>query len=175
VDVARRADRQEGLVLEDPDDRLTLAMLDLADGDVARSVLELQRESYAVEAGLIGDDRIPQLTETLDELREAGLEWLGTRDAEGLAGAIAWAILDNGTVDIHRLVVAPRAFRRGVATRLFDGLDALHPGRRVLVSTGRANVPAVTLYLRRGFFLVREHEVIPGLVVTELERPAASG
>ena len=95
---------------------LTLAMLDLADGAVAQSVLELQRESYAVEAGLIGDDRIPQLTETLDELRAAGLEWLGARDADGLTGAVAWKVLDDGTVDIHRLVVAPRAFRRGVAT-----------------------------------------------------------
>ena len=154
---------------------MTLAMLDLADGAVARSVLELQRESYAVEARLIGDDRIPQLTETLDELRAAGLEWLGARDEDGLAGAVAWKVLADGTVDIHRLVVAPRAFRRGIATGLLDALDARYPGRRVLVSTGRGNEPAVTLYLRRGFVVVREHEVIPGLFVTELERPAASG
>ena len=51
--------------------------LDLADEAIARSVLALQRESYAVEAELIGDDRIPQLTETLEELRAAGLDWLG--------------------------------------------------------------------------------------------------
>ena len=39
---------------------------------MARAVLDLQRESYAIEAALIGDDRIPQLTETLEELRAAG-------------------------------------------------------------------------------------------------------
>ena len=146
--------------------------LDLADESVARSVLALQRESYAVEAGLIGDDRIPQLTETLEELRAAGLEWLGMADEDGLAGAVSWAVLPDGSVDIHRLVVSPRAFRRGVATDLLDGLDALYPGRHVLVSTGRANLPAVTLYLGRGFAIAREREVIPGLWITDLERPA---
>ena len=173
MDVPRRPDRQE-----DPDDGLTasgsepLVRLDVSDDGAARAVHALQRESYAVEAGLLGDDRIPPLTETLDELREAGLEWLGARDEDGLTGAVAWTVLDDGTVDIDRLVVAPRAFRRGVATALLDGLDALYPGRRVLVSTGRDNGPAVALYRRRGFALVREHEVIPGLFVANLERPA---
>ena len=79
-------------------------------------------------------------------------------------------VLADGTVDIHRLVVAPRAFRRGIATALLDALDARFPGRPVLVSTGRGNGPALELYRRRGFTVVREHEAIPGLWVTELER-----
>ncbi len=58
-------------------------LLDLADEAIARSVLELQRESYAVEAGLIGSEGIPQLTETLEELQSAGLDWLGTFDEGG--------------------------------------------------------------------------------------------
>lgn len=146
--------------------------LDLADAAIARAILDLQREAYAVEAALIGDDRIPMLTETLEELRAAGLEWLGVNDAAGLAGAISWKELADGAIDIHRLVVAPRAFRRGVATALLDTLDSAYPGRRVLVSTGRANAPAVALYRRRGFAIAREREVIPGLWVAELERPA---
>jgi len=153
-------------------DRHGLHRLDLADETIARSVLALQRASYAVEAALIDDDRIPPLTETLDELRGAALEWLGTGDEHGLTGAVAWKILDDDTVDIYRLVVAPRSFRRGVATALLDRLDGLYPGRRVVVSTGRDNEPAVTLYVRRGFAVVREHEVIPGLFVADLERPA---
>jgi ribosomal protein S18 acetylase RimI-like enzyme len=153
-------------------DRGEPCRLDLSDEAVARSVLALQRESYAVEATLIADDRIPMLTETLEELRAAGLEWLGTFDEDGLTGAVSWKIVVDDTIDIHRLVVAPRAFRRGVATALLDGLDTLFPGRRVLVSTGATNTPAVTLYRRRGFSIVREREVIPGLFVAELERPA---
>jgi ribosomal protein S18 acetylase RimI-like enzyme len=137
-------------------------------------VLALQRESYAIEAELIGDERIPQLTETLEELRAARLDWLAVTDGDRLVGAVAWMALPEGTVDIHRLIVSPGAFRRGVATALLDGVDALYPGRHILVSTGRANLPAVTLYLGRGFAIVREREVIPGLWITDLERPATS-
>jgi ribosomal protein S18 acetylase RimI-like enzyme len=144
--------------------------LDLADITVARAVLALQRESYAVEAALIGDDRIPTLTETLAELRAAGLLWLASADDLGLTGAVAWKVLDDGTVDIHRLVVAPRAFRRGVASALLDALDATYPDRVTVVSTGTANEPALRLYRGRGFRTTSERDVIPGLSVTELER-----
>ena len=95
-----------------------------------------------MEAALIAANGIPQLTETLGELQAAGLVWLGTFDETGLTGAVSWRVLDDGTVDIHRLVVAPRAFRRGIATALLDALDARFPGRHALVSTGRDNGPA---------------------------------
>ena len=115
--------------------------LDLADEAIARAVLELQRESYAVEAGLIGDDRIPPLTETLEELREAGLEWLGASDEAGLTGAVAWKSLrrrDRGHPSAGRGPAGVPARRRDA---LLDELDARYPGRRVLVSTGRDERP----------------------------------
>jgi ribosomal protein S18 acetylase RimI-like enzyme len=149
--------------------------LDLADESIGRSVLALQRASYAVEADLIGSEGIPQLTETLEELRAAGLEWLGVFDGTGLSGAVAWTVLGDGTVDIHRLIVAPRAFRRGVASALLDALDERYADRPMFVSTGRANEPARELYRRRGFTEVRDREAIPGLWVTELERPRPPG
>ena len=146
--------------------------LDLADEAIARSVLALQRDAYAVEAALIGSDGIPALTETLDDLRAAGESWLGLSDDEGLAGAVSWREMADRTVDIHRLVVAPRAFRRGVATALLDALDGRYPDRPMVVSTGRDNAPARELYARRGFGFVREREVAPGLWIAELGRPA---
>ena len=127
-----------------------------------------------LEAELIGDDRIPQLTETLEELRAAGLEWLGVADGDGLTGAVSWRVLDDGTVDIHRLVVAPRALRRGVASALLDALDATYPRSPVVVSTGSANEPALRLYRGRGFRTTAEREVLPGLSITELERRPGS-
>lgn len=155
-----------------PEHRPELLRLDLDDG-LARGVLALQREAYAVEAALIGSDGIPALTETLDQLREAGETWLGCFDGVGLSGAVAWRLLDDGTVDICRLVVAPRAFRAGVATALLDELDRRHPANPMIVSTGSANKPALELYHRRGFRPVRQREAAPGLLVTELARPAA--
>lgn len=146
--------------------------LDLADEAIARSVLALQRDAYAVEAALIGSDAIPALTESLEALREAGETWLGAVDAGGLVGALSWKVTEDGTIDIHRLVVAPRAFRRGVAGALFDALERDLPKRRIVVSTGSANEPALSFYRGRGFRVVGRREVVAGLSVTGLERPA---
>ena len=106
--------------------------LDLADETTARDVLALQRDAYAVEAALIGLDGIPALTETLDELRCAPEDWLGVADDDGLTGAVSWRELDDGTVDIHRLVVAPRAFRRGSPAHSWTSSTAASPAGRWL-------------------------------------------
>jgi ribosomal protein S18 acetylase RimI-like enzyme len=141
-------------------------ILDLSDDAVLRELWTVQRLAYAVEAELIGFDGIPPLHESLDELRACGETFLGTYDEKGLTGAVSYR-LDGSTVDIHRLVVHPRAHRRGIATRL---LDALPDGPQV-VSTGTGNEPALRLYRGRGFVETGTREVAPGVTLTELARP----
>jgi ribosomal protein S18 acetylase RimI-like enzyme len=118
----------------------------------------------------MGFDGIPPLHETLDELRECGERFFGSFDAAGLAGVVSWKKLADGTVDICRLVVAPRAFRMGHATALLDAVDLAEPAERFSVSTGTANIPALMLYRRHGFAPVGTREVAPGVTVTLLER-----
>ncbi|QWF84708.1 GNAT family N-acetyltransferase [Amycolatopsis sp. CA-230715] len=144
--------------------------LDLADDDTATQIWHLQRAAYAVEAELIGFDGIPPLRESLAELRSCGESFLGTHDAEGLVGAVSWLLDANGTLDICRLVVHPRAHCTGVATRLLDALDALVPATRATVSTGTANTPALALYRSRGFRPVGTTEIAPGVTLSTLER-----
>jgi hypothetical protein len=62
---------------------------------------------------------------------------------------MSWKKLAGGTMDICRLVVAPRAFRLGHATAVLDALD---------------------LTERFGFTPVGTREVAPGVTVTLLER-----
>lgn len=135
------------------------------DERLARVLLSLQQAAYAVEASIIGDDRIPPLRETLDELRGTPLRWLGAFDDRRLVGAIARSE-DHSEVDIHRLVVDPTLHRRGVGRTLVSEVLALAGRRRTVVSTGRANLPARALYEGLGFVLVDEKEVIPDLWVT---------
>jgi len=85
--------------------------LDLSDPDTLRRLRDLQRASYAVEAELIGFDGIPALHESLEELRDCGESFLGLDDETGLAGAVSWVRLQDGTLDICRLMVHPRAHR----------------------------------------------------------------
>ncbi|KOV76813.1 hypothetical protein ADL03_43745 [Nocardia sp. NRRL S-836] len=140
--------------------------MDLTDDAVLRELWTVQRLAYAVEAELIGFDGIPPLHESLDELRACGETFLGLYDDEGLVGAVSY-VLDGSVIDIHRLVVHPRAHRRGIATKL---LDALPPGPQV-VSTGSRNEPALRLYRNRGFAETGRQEVAPGVELTHLARP----
>ncbi|WP_199506095.1 GNAT family N-acetyltransferase [Geodermatophilus sp. TF02-6] len=126
----------------------------------------MQSAAYAVEARLLGDDRIPALHEDLDGLRGAGLAWLGAVDGDGrLAGALAWSE-DGGVLDVERLVVAPALARRGVGTALVRALLDRAGERPAVVATGRDNAPARALYERLGFVRTGDREVAPGLWVT---------
>jgi ribosomal protein S18 acetylase RimI-like enzyme len=138
----------------------------VTDEALARELLAVQAAAYAVEAELLGDDRIPPLREDLAGLRGAGLSWLAALHPDGrLAGALAWSE-DGGTVDVERLVVSPAAHRRGVGTALVQAVLDRAGGRPAVVATGRANAPARGLYERLGFVPTGEREVVPGLWVT---------
>ena len=129
------------------------------------ALLRLQQAAYAVEAAVIGDDRIPGLHESLNDLRAAPLRWLGAFEETRLIGAVAWSET-AGEVDIDRLVVDPRWHRRGVGRALLQAVLSHAGVRRVAVSTGRENHPARELYAGLGFIEVGDVEVIPRLWIT---------
>jgi hypothetical protein len=70
--------------------------------------------------------------------------------------------LQDGTLGICRLMVHPRAHRRGIATALLDALDRAGPAWRAVVSTGTASHPAPGLYQRRGFTPAGTRLIAPG-------------
>ncbi|MEU4776828.1 GNAT family N-acetyltransferase [Micromonospora sp. NPDC023633] len=140
-----------------------------ADEGLARSLLAVQHAAYAVEAALIGDDRIPPLHETLADVRAVPLHWLGARSGPRLIGAIGWTE-DDTTVDIDRLVVDPAAHRRGVGRALVGAVLARAGGRRIVVATGRDNRPARQLYESLGFASTGDEEVLPDLWIARYAR-----
>lgn len=96
------------------------AVTPAVDRELAGALLEVQHAAYAVEAGLIGDERIPPLHENLEDLQNAPLQWLAAFADGGLVGAVAWSE-DSSEVDIDRLLVAPSAHRRGGGIRARPG------------------------------------------------------
>ncbi len=144
-------------------------LIDPADPEAARRIVEIQRSAYAVEASLIGFDGIPQLAETAEHvLALTNMQWRGAFDGGELVGVIAWE-LDAEVVDIDRLAVDPRFARKGYGRRL---LRAVPTSQRAIVSTGTENRPATDLYLDEGFVVVGQTEVAPGIFTTQFSRAA---
>lgn len=136
-----------------------------ADPYVVAMVLSLQRASYAVEARLLGDDRIPPLHEDEHAIAAWRGSWLLAWEGVDLVGAAAWVLHDDH-VDVAKVMVSPQAMRRGIGSALLTGVLDAAGDRRVLVTTGRDNVPATSLYARHGFGHEADERVPPGVWVS---------
>jgi GNAT superfamily N-acetyltransferase len=148
--------------------------LDLGAPGIAEAVVALQRASYRVEADLLGARTLPALKESPRRLRKTREHFLGAYEGERLVGAVSWK-RSGGLVDIHRLVVHPERFRRGIARALLHALDERQPdAQRWVVATGEANAPARRLYEGHGFVPVAEQVVDGTITIVTYERRAGA-
>ncbi len=148
-----------------------ISPLDPTDRATAARVVEIQRVAYAVEAGLIGFDGIPQLIETVDDVAAlSNLQWRAAHDDGQIAGVIAWEV-DGDLIDIDRLAVDPAFARRGHGQRLVQSVPT---DRHTIVSTGSDNTPAKNLYLRLGFHEIGRTEIASGIFTTQFSRESGS-
>jgi ribosomal protein S18 acetylase RimI-like enzyme len=143
-------------------------------------LLAMQLASYRVEAELIGFEGIPPLKDGIQSLREAKETFIGCFQEEEetqkqeLVGAISY--MRNGNVtDICRMIVHPNHFREGIAKCLLRHLinEQCRKGTsRFVVSTGAANLPAVSLYKSFGFQERRVMTIAPNITLTSFELSA---
>lgn len=144
-----------------------------ADPYFAGALLRLQRSSYALEAQLIGDDRIPPLKEDAGALAAWRGHWRTAWDGINLVGAIAW--WENAErIDINKVMVSPSAVRHGIASALLSHVLEGAQKREVVASTGRDNAPATTLYAKHGFRRDGDEEVPPGIWITRFRLAPSS-
>ncbi|EIM07212.1 ribosomal-protein-alanine acetyltransferase [Planococcus antarcticus DSM 14505] len=113
----------------------------------------------------MGFDGIPQLYEKVSEIQKSTETFAGYSE-EQLQGVISFQI-DEGILAIHRLVVSPTYFRKGIGKRLVEYLLEHYKGYEFVVSTGTANKPAIALYTAYGFQEQRLIEVAPGIHCTQ--------
>ncbi|MGQ0441110.1 GNAT family N-acetyltransferase, partial [Bacillus sp. B-TM1] len=74
-----------------------------------------------------------------------------------LAGFVSFK-MDEEEVDIHRLVVSPDHFHKGIATKLLLYVfDMFSPSKTYIVQTGKENTPALSLYKKHGFIEVKDN------------------
>jgi ribosomal protein S18 acetylase RimI-like enzyme len=66
--------------------------------------------------------------------------------------------------------VHPDYFRRGIGKNLVEYVETIPDIENVIVSTGALNTPARQLYERLGYQLVKEVNLIEGLVIVCYEK-----
>ncbi|MGG1674416.1 GNAT family N-acetyltransferase [Neobacillus sp. NRS-1170] len=135
-----------------------------------KELFDLQRASYLVEAELINFFEIPPLKESLQDLKESGETFIGYFENSELTGAISYTIQEQ-VVTICRMVVHPNHFRKGIAQKLLTYVEKNHSDLPIFnVSTGKENTPAKNLYLKNGFQVTGDIEVVPGLFISHFEK-----
>ncbi|NQX48974.1 GNAT family N-acetyltransferase [Paenibacillus tritici] len=150
----------------------TIVKLNLQDEITLDELWSLQHKAYRLEAEMIGFRDIPPLLETRDMLSRVTEDFYGCLDdTEELLGAIAVIEESPGKLTVTRMMVSPDHFRQGVAGRLLEFIFARYAEiEQFIVSTGKLNLPAVTLYTKHGFIPVGIEEVAPGVELVEFHR-----
>ncbi|OME77727.1 GNAT family N-acetyltransferase [Paenibacillus sp. FSL A5-0031] len=144
--------------------------IDITDAALAEEVLHIQIPSYRVEAELIDFYEIPPLKDTVDTLRNCGETFYGYYINNELCGAIA-IMIENNIIDIHRLIIHPNHFRKGIAKQLLQHIESVGvSGSVIVVSTGSKNAPAVNLYKQSGYVETGVIEVEERLSLTSFQK-----
>lgn len=147
--------------------------LDVTDEQVADRILKLQIPSYMVEAKLINFYDIPPLKDTVETLQNCGEEFYGYFIGNDLCGAVSFKV-ESKALDIHRLIVHPNHFRKGIANQLLCFIEEQVRGvEKLIVSTGFKNKPAVEFYLKRGFKVEKVVQVNEHLSLIYFEKKIA--
>lgn len=139
----------------------------------AEKLLEIQIPSYKKEAEIIGYDDIPPLKDTVNTLKQCGESFFGYYINEELCAAISVKVIDN-EIDIHRLIVHPNHFRKGIAQKMLTFIEGQFDTKSIKVATGSKNMPAVTLYKKNGFQVTKEVQVNEHLSLTCFEKKLSS-
>ncbi|WP_338472876.1 GNAT family N-acetyltransferase [Niallia sp. XMNu-256] len=143
--------------------------IDINNSKNAEDVLNIQMPSYKVEAEIIGSYEIPPLRDTVYTLQHCRETFFGYYENDVLCGVISIKI-DDYDVDIHRLIVHPNHFRKGIAQLLLNFIETKCQIETIKVATGSKNIPAVRFYKKNGFRNIKEVIVNEQLSLTFFEK-----
>jgi ribosomal protein S18 acetylase RimI-like enzyme len=144
--------------------------INIINSKLAEDVLKIQIPSYKVEAELIDFYEIPPLNDTVNTLQQCGETFYGYYLNDELSGVISIKV-EKGVMDIHRLMVHPKHFRKGIARMLLEFIESNEEDfETIIVSTGTKNAPAINFYEKSGFSITEETRVTERLSLTSFKK-----
>jgi len=127
-----------------------LELLDHCSEEVATQIHDIFQRSYKVEAELLRVKEFPPLQRNTSHIQAARSKFFGSRIGTDLAAVIEYS-LSAAHLTIDSLVVDPRYFRRGLASKVLRSLLDRVDWQTADVETAAANRPAIALYEKFGF------------------------
>jgi len=146
-----------------------IKVLDNKNIEVAEQIIMLQKVSNSVEAELIGFMQIPPLMEIPVDIINSKETYYGYFVGQDLGGMISY-IIEKDVLDICKVAVHPDFFKRGIVTQLIRFVEQTDGIKRIIVSTGLKNSPAVKLYTSLGFMETHVCEVEQGVLIINFEK-----
>ncbi|MCM3707287.1 MULTISPECIES: GNAT family N-acetyltransferase [Cytobacillus] len=143
--------------------------INIKDRKAAEQVLSIQLPAYKIEAQIINYPDLPPLKDTANTLHITGETFFGYFIGARLCGAVSFKE-KNDVLDIHRLVVHPDYFRKGIAQKLLNFIEGRQMIKKCIVTTGTKNTHAVTFYLKNGFREVEKIYINELLTITAFEK-----
>ncbi len=136
---------------------------------IAQKIRDVWQVSYPVEAKMLGAKVFPPLERTLEEFTSSENTFWGYIKGEELAGIVE-IIYNSEYIHIRSLVVDPKYFRQGIASRIMEFVLEQYNSDLFIVETGAANDPASQLYLKFGFDLIEEFDTSIGIRKVKFEK-----
>lgn len=131
-----------------------------------RSVFQL---SYAVEAKLLNAIDFPPLKRSLESYLNSDNTFFGFFKTQELAGVIE-IDQNHNTTHIQSLVVNPKFFKQGIASKLIEFVFNRFDSELFTVETGVKNGPATKLYKKFDFKEVNQWNTDHGIRKIRFER-----
>ena len=144
-----------------------IELLDHHSEDVAIQIRDVFQRSYKIEAQLVGVKEFPPLQRSTSHIRATGSKFLGQWIESDLAVVIEYS-LSAAHLSIDSLVVHPRYFRRGLASKILKSLLDRVNWQTADVETAAMNHPAIALYEKFGFSESRHWTTNEGIDKVEL-------
>ncbi len=149
-----------------------MTKIQLAEKADLKKILALQYLAYQSEAKLVGDLKIPPLTQTPEGIIqdfEKGIMLKAVNNGKIIGSIRAYA--DRNTVYIGRLIVHPSHQGKGIGTQLLKAIEEKYPQYlRYELFTSNKSVRNIALYERLGYQKFKEEKLSDDLSMVYMEK-----
>ena len=146
-------------------------IIESADFQDLKEILELQYLAYQSEAILNNDFSIPPLLQTLEEVQEelcSGTILKAVEDGT-IIGSVR-GLISNSRLLIGKLIVHPDHQGKGIGTKLLQAIESSHPRLCYELFTSNRSEKNLSLYERQGYKRFKKKKLSPALTFIYLEK-----